>query len=209
MQRRPLREENWNSRAEVSLPWNGFRRPREGIWAYVFSGNALLVFGLRGWTGKSGGCVHRQSLAGPRGRRSPAFRPDALQLHPFDAATRADCSDAVSVDQQRAIADETQFRQGSSASRDRTPQRDQLRAAGDQPIGHVSGPDTNAYICKTLPHIQCPAAQSRGAFTPDLRAKSIAWGIAGVHMTGDTDSRIVGEEHARCAWPSPGFHRRQ
>ena len=59
-------------------------------------------------------------------------------LQAFDAAPRADCHDAIAVDEQCAIANQAQFREGSSASRDRTPQREQFRAAGNQPIGHDS-----------------------------------------------------------------------
>src|SRR3984885_2215521 len=124
------------------------------------SGNALLVFGCAaGRENQVGVCIDK-AWQDHAAAEVQLFGPTRF-LHPFDAATRADCSDAVSVDQQRAIADEPQFRQGFPASRDRTPQREQLRAAGYQPIGHMSGPDTNAYICKTLPHTMSRRSEQR------------------------------------------------
>ncbi len=112
-----------------------------------FSGNALLVF-VRAARGENQVRVRIDEAGKNHAAAEIELFGAARLLQALDAAARADRRDAIAVDEQRAIANQAQFREGSSAARDGAAQREQLRAAGNQPVGHDSGPDTNAYGVK-------------------------------------------------------------
>ncbi len=61
----------------------------------------------------------------------------------FDAAAGADGGYAVFADEDGAVADDTEFAEGFAAAGNWAAESQQLRAAGDQPIGH-GRLDTNA-----------------------------------------------------------------
>jgi hypothetical protein len=54
----------------------------------------------------------------------------------FDAPSRADSGDAVFVDEDRAVGDDAQVAESFAAAGNWSAQGQQLRAAGDEDVGH-------------------------------------------------------------------------
>jgi hypothetical protein len=101
-----------------------------------FSGDALLVF-RRAACGKNQMSVGVDEAGKHHAPAQVEFFGATRRAQALDAATRANGSDAVVMNEQSAIANNGEIGKGASAPGHGAAQGNQLRTAGNQPIRHV------------------------------------------------------------------------